>query len=356
MAKRMPDAEDAAAGELSRALIAGVEDAAATLESGRHRDDVAIHEFRKAMKRHRALLRLTEPLRGEAAKAERREAGALARRLSGARDLTAAREGLDDLIDKKLIRPDLAAPVREALEAARRASEAASLDTTVRADVLAFLGRARAAAARIAEADLPLRALIAGLARGFRRMVHAAPQDWSAASADSLHELRKAAVIHRYQIELALPLWPRPIEVWIDEVQRLRDRLGQGQDLEALSHFLAGAPRLLDAGRHARLMAAIRTRQGQHVAAAEQQMARLAAERPHAFAERLLAYAGAHRLTAPRPHTPAPAPAGPAADTPGHTPADTAPRKPRRRGAAKRTPGAKDQSRQTNGSAGDSSP
>ncbi|KAA5598125.1 CHAD domain-containing protein [Blastochloris sulfoviridis] len=355
MARRMPGAEDAAAVELSRALIAGVEEAAAALQSGRHRDDVAIHEFRKAMKRHRALLRLAEPLRGEAARIERREAGALARRLSGARDLTASLEGLDDLVDKKLIRPDLAAPVREALEAARRATEAASLDTTVRADVLAFLASARAAAERLADADLPLRALIAGLAKGFRRMVHAAPDDWSAASAESLHELRKAAVIHRYQMELARPLWPRPIEVWIDEVQKLRDRLGQGQDLEALSRFLASASRLLDARlldarRRARLTAAIRTRQGQHIAAAEQQMARLAAERPHAFAERLLAYAGEQRLTTPRPE--APDPMGPAADKAGRP---AAARTPRRRAAPKRT-GAQDQSRQTNEPPADSSP
>ncbi|BAR98581.1 CHAD domain-containing protein [Blastochloris viridis] len=298
--------DEAAAGEVSRALIAGLDEAAAAVEPGHCRDDVAIHEFRKAIKRHRALLRLTETARGGAA-AERREAGALARRLSGARDLTASLEGLEDILDKQLIRAELAAPVRAALETTRKAAEAAHLDDAVRAEVRAFLARARAEAAKIADADIPVRSLILAIAKGYRRMVNAAPADWSAAPAESLHELRKAVVIHRYQMELAQPLWPRPIELWIDEVQKLRDRLGQNQDLEALIRFVAAAPHLCDARGRARLLAAIRTRQGQHIAAAEEQLARLGAERPRAFAERLMAYAGQHTLTAARPHSATPA-------------------------------------------------
>jgi CHAD domain-containing protein len=301
--------DEAAAPEVSRALLASLSEAAAAFEPGHHRDAVAIHEFRKAIKRHRALLRLTETVRGAAAAAERREAGALARRLSGARDLTASREGLDDIVDKALIGADLATPVRAALEAARKAAEAAHLDAAIRADVGAFLARARAAAADIAAADIPLRALIAAIAKGYRRMAKAAPADWATAAPESLHELRKAVVIHRYQMELARPLWPRPIELWIDELQKLRDRLGENQDLEALIRFAATAPGLLNARGQARLMAAIRTRQGQHIAAAEQQLARLTAERPRAFAERLMAYAGEQRLTAPAPDAPPPRPA-----------------------------------------------
>jgi CHAD domain-containing protein len=315
MAKRMLGRDEAAAVEVSQALLAGLDEAAAAVAPGR-RSDVAIHEFRKAIKRHRALLRLTETVRGEAAAAERREAGALARRLSGARDLTASREGLDDLLDKALIGPELATPVRAALETARKAAETTHLDKALRADIEAFLARARAAAAALATADIPLRSLIAAIAKGYRRLVKAAPDDWAAASPESLHDLRKAVVIHRYQMELARPLWPRPIELWIDELQKLRDRLGEAQDLEALIRFIATPPGGLDARGLAHLTAAIRTRQGQHVAAAEQQLMRLAAERPRAFANRLLAYAGQQALTAAKPDA-APLPAA----KPGKAPA-----------------------------------
>jgi CHAD domain-containing protein len=304
MAKRMLGRDDAAGEEVSRALLSGLDEAAAALEPGRHRSDVAIHEFRKAIKRHRALLRLTQTVRGEAAAVERREAGALARRLSGARDLTASREGLDDLIDKALIGSELAAPVRTALETARKAAEAAHLDAAIRADIEAFLARARAEAETVARADLPLRTLITTIAKGYRRMVKTAPADWSAASPESLHDLRKRVVIHRYQMELARPLWPRPIELWIEELQKLRDRLGENQDLEALVRFITAMPAGLDPRGRARLLAAVRTRQGQLIAAAEQQLTRLAAERPRAFASRLLAYASEQTLTAGNPAPP----------------------------------------------------
>ena len=42
-------------------------------------------------------------------------------------------------------------------------------------------------------------------------------------------------VIHRYQIDLTEPLWPRFIKMWTGETQRLRDRLGKHQDLLVLA-------------------------------------------------------------------------------------------------------------------------
>ena len=64
-------------------------------------------------------------------------------------------------------------------------------------------------------------ALAGELARFYRRARRQIPADWGAASAEELHELRKCVVIHRYQIELAEPLWPRFGRMWTDEAERL---------------------------------------------------------------------------------------------------------------------------------------
>ena len=40
------------------------------------------------------------------------------------------------------------------------------------------------------------------------------PADWSAADAEELHELRKRVVIHRYQMDIVRPLWPRFAKMW----------------------------------------------------------------------------------------------------------------------------------------------
>ena len=61
------------------------------------------------------------------------------------------------------------------------------------------------------------------------------PKDWPAADAEDLHELRKWVVIHRYQIDIVEPLWPRFVKMWSGEAQRLRDRLGKHQDLLMLA-------------------------------------------------------------------------------------------------------------------------
>jgi len=48
------------------------------------------------------------------------------------------------------------------------------------------------------------------------------PEDWAAADAEELHELRKRVVIHRYQMDIVEPLWPRFAKMWTGEAQRLR--------------------------------------------------------------------------------------------------------------------------------------
>src|SRR5262249_62165831 len=65
-------------------------------------DATAVHEFRKAMKRWRAILRLYEPLFGEEAIKLRLEARDLARELARTRDARAALDAVKDLGEEAL--------------------------------------------------------------------------------------------------------------------------------------------------------------------------------------------------------------------------------------------------------------
>ena len=94
-------------------------------------------------------------------------------------------------------------------------------------------------------------------------------------------------VIHRYQIELAEPLWPRFIKMWTGEAQRLRDRLGKHQDLLVLAN-LTGPHQPLARWR-SRLTPPIAARQAAHVAGAERIAARLFLDKPRTMERRLAA-------------------------------------------------------------------
>ena len=108
---------------------------------------------------------------------------------------------------------------------------------------------------------------------------------WLSASAEALHELRKRVVIHRYQIELAAPLWPRFINMWSGEAQRLRERLGRHRDLLMLEQALAGARP--SARWRAELAALISERRAAEIAAAARFASRLFVEKPNMLRRRL---------------------------------------------------------------------
>jgi hypothetical protein len=47
------------------------------------------------------------------------------------------------------------------------------------------------------------------LTEGYRRAQESVPHDWTSAEIEALHRLRQRVIIHRYQMELVTPLWPR---------------------------------------------------------------------------------------------------------------------------------------------------
>ena len=261
-------------------------EARAALGSPDKSDAVAVHDFRKSMKRWRALLRLVEPSVGAEAHDLRIAARDLARELARARDGQAALDALADLdkIDSGLSARSLAS-IRARLEHIRQAAERTTLTRPVRARLGAALTAADDALGRwpIEAMDFP--AVAAGLARGYRRARRALPAAWEQADAEELHALRQRVIVHRYQMDLVQPLWPRLGKLWTGEAQRLRERLGACQDFSVLA-ALAGPHQPLAHWR-ARLMPLIDARRGAPVTAAARLAGRLFAERPTAFRRRM---------------------------------------------------------------------
>ncbi len=278
---------DVAVGEALQAIARDIlSEARAVLDDQETADAVAVHDYRKAMKRWRSLLRLLQPFSGEDGRRLRIEARDAARELSGARDAQAAIEALEDLVEADApLSPRTIASIRGRLDEIRRTAEAATLTQAVRARLIIGLDNAGATITSWPLEHLTFAELARELTKSYGRLRDDAPEDWRAAEPKVLHELRSRVVVHRYQMELVEPLWPKFGRVWVAEAQRLRDRLGSFQDLSVLQGFTV--PHAALAPWRSRITPLILARQATHAKAAQRIAGRLLAERPKAFRRRL---------------------------------------------------------------------
>jgi len=287
MAEKPAVRPDVAVGEALRAVARDIlAEARAVLNDQTKPDATAVHDFRKAMKRWRALLRLLEPFLGDDGRQLRAQARDFAREVAGARDAQSAIEALEDLVDDKVpLSARTVGSIRGRLDEKRLSAEAAQLTQALRARFIIALD-----AAETAVAAWPLEIAFAELAReladAYKLARDDAPGgDWREVDAEVLHDLRRRVVAHRYQMELVEPLWPKFGKLWVAEAQRLRDRLGSFQDLSVLLGFTA--PHGALAPWRSRLTPLILARRAQHARAAQRIAGRLFAERPRAFRKRI---------------------------------------------------------------------
>ena len=287
MAEKPAVRPDVAVGEALRAVARDIlAEARAVLNDQTKPDATAVHDFRKAMKRWRAMLRLLEPFLGDDGRRLRAQARDFAREVAGARDAQSAIEALEDLVDDKVpLSARTVASIRGRLDEKRLSAEAAQLTQALRARFIIALD-----AAETAVAAWPLEIAFAELAReladAYKLARDDAPaKDWREVDAEVLHDLRRRVVAHRYQMELVEPLWPKFGKLWVAEAQRLRDRLGAFQDLSVLLGFTA--PHGALAPWRSRLTPLILARRTQHARAAQRIAGRLFAERPRAFRKRI---------------------------------------------------------------------
>jgi CHAD domain-containing protein len=289
MSKKPASRGGSSAGEPLRTVARGIlAEARAALENGSRSDAEAVHNFRKAMKRWRALLRLLEPHLGDSGRRLRIAARDLARELSGPRDAQSALNAIDDTLkhDANFSRASLRT-IRKRVDEVRMRAESTTLTLELRTQVLAYLRRATLAVDRWPVAQIGFDDIAERLTETYKRARRGLPDKWPATDAESLHELRRRVIEHRYQMELVEPLWPRLGKLWVEETQRLRDRLGRYQDLVVLDGLTA--PHQLLARWRSKLAPLIADRQAVHLAAAARLGGRLFAERPKAFRRRLQA-------------------------------------------------------------------
>jgi CHAD domain-containing protein len=250
-------------------------------------DADAVHDLRKAFKDWRAMLRLMTPTVGDEAELMRVQARNLAREIATARDCQAAQDALDDLEDDGIAKlpAGARATINKRLDALRADAEAVSLTPDRKARISQMWADADAAIERWPLERFDRTEAAQQLTASYRRVRAAFPEDWAKASPDALHKLRQRVVEHRYQMEIAGPLWPKVMRLVISEAQRLRDRLGAHHDLTILQR-LTGADQPLARWRP-QLAPLILARQAAHAKAAKRLAGRLFAEKPKAFLERL---------------------------------------------------------------------
>jgi len=275
-----------AVGEALRAVARDIlGEARAAIEDPAHSDAVAVHDFRRAMKRWRSFLRMLDPFLEDGGQL-RDEARDLARSLGGARDGQSALDAFDDLAKHGLaLSARSQATIRGRIEALRQSAETDVLTGDMRLRLTGTLAQAEAAVERWPLHTLTFADVADRLALGFRDARRALPRSWSDTEPEDLHELRKRIVNHRYQMETVAPLWPRFGRMWVGEAQRLRDRLGRHQDLTLLTALMQ--PHQPLAPWRSRLAPAIAQRMQDNVGAARRIAARLLVEKPGAFRRRL---------------------------------------------------------------------
>ena len=282
--------DDSFGGGLAAAARSVIADARGAVTDPELTDAEAVHEVRKALKRWRALLRLLARPLGDQADQMRAEARELMRALSGARDAQSSLDALADLrkeVTKTNVpfSPVSMATIQQRLTDIKQAAEQTSFTTDMRGRLLRYLDYATLSLERWPIKAIDFDTVADGLIATYRRARQLVPDHWTEADAEHLHDLRRRVVEHRHQMDLMEPLWPRLGQVWAEEAQRLRNRLGACQDLAVLADLTA--PHHPLAPWRSRLTPVIEAGRLSHLKAAERLAARLFAEKPKAFRRRI---------------------------------------------------------------------
>jgi CHAD domain-containing protein len=253
-------------------------------------DKVVVHDIRRAMKQWRAFLKMLSPFLADQHQSLRDDARTLARKLTVARDAQSAIDAYHDTIAGTYDLPSELTPqnlvaIYRRLEELRADKESKIWDEETRQQFTDYITAASYYVSHWALHPLTFSDLAERLAETYRRARQALPKDWSAATPEELHELRRRVVEHRYQMELIEPAWPRLGRIWVDEAQRLRTRLGRYQDLVVLTHLTMPHQPLAPWRR--KLAPLIGYQQAEYAKLASRVAARLFAEPPKVFRRRI---------------------------------------------------------------------
>ena len=146
---------------------------------------------------------------------------------------------------------------------------------------------------RRSRAGIPPESDDSGLAAMLRHTFRAAKRRGAAAfssgDADDLHELRTGLIDIGHQLEILRPAWPALLDAQSGELAKLRQTLGDFNDLTMLGEF-ALRLREFDVSAVEAFVDAVQKRRKPLERKARAQFERAFAERPGAFARRMAAY------------------------------------------------------------------
>jgi CHAD domain-containing protein len=269
----------------ARSIIADARTALADTELS---DAEVVHEVRKALKRWRALMRLLARPLGEQADAMRTEARELMRALAGARDAQSTLDALADLRKADLPFSETSIEtIRKRLAELKDKAEQTGFTKEMRDRLSRYLDYATLSLERWPLKAIDFDTVADALTATYRRARQLVPDNWRDAEAEHLHDLRRRVVEHRHQMDLVEHLWPRLGQVWAEEAQRLRNRLGACQDLAVFANFTG--PHQPLAPWRSRLAPVVEARRATHLKTAARLAGRLFAEKPKAFRRRMAA-------------------------------------------------------------------
>jgi CHAD domain-containing protein len=268
-----------------RALLSSSVALAAARFPGRGEDaPERVHGVRKTLKESRALARLFLPSVGEPARVTIAALAVVRRRVGRARDL----DVIEDRLERLAPPPDIIGPLTAAIERERAAAKRAHtrLATAAsRAQLNAIVKRLEGwELARVRDGDIA-----EAVARTYRQGLRRGHIAFEGADPAALHALRSRIVDLRYQLSALSPAWPAALNAQSEELNALRDTLGDFNDLHTLERFAAERAGLLPVALSV-LTERLETRQDKLRRRAQIEFERLFAETPDAFAARLCVY------------------------------------------------------------------
>ena len=265
-----------------RALLAASIASAAKLFPGRgEAAPERVHSVRKTLKESRALARLFLKSVGEPARVSIASLAVIRRRVGQARDL--------DVMEARLGRleppPDIAEPLRAAIARDRAAAgraHTALAARTARTQLTAIGKRIEA----LDLSDLADSDIVDAVTRTYRQARERGRIAFDCDDPAALHALRSRVVDLRYQLAALSPAWPAALSAQADELNELRDTLGDFNDFHVLYRY---------AGERAGLSTAALSALGERVEAKQKKLRRKAhveferlfVEPPAAFSLRL---------------------------------------------------------------------
>jgi len=243
-----------------------------------------IHDVRRTLKAAAGLSRLFTPLVGAPAYDALKALNAARRSVGRARNL--------DILPGVLMRLKGPAQAQEILLRVIAEQREAERSAHREIDVSGVSAELRALARSVEAWDVesvgaePLLLAVRRTYRAARRLGH---QALASRDADDLHALRMRVVDLSHQLAVFEPAWPAMFQTIGRELHRLRNALGDHNDLMVLAEFVRGRPEL-PADDAERLIALVAQRRRPLERRASERFSRLFAERTGAFERRIAAY------------------------------------------------------------------